>query len=845
VDGDPPPSAFGNVWPIKDQLIYIVSVATQETQVIDQFRNFNLKDKDCEAAHNLIFESSIDYYAYESANKVSKIEMSLTATVLDYIVQLADCLRSDFEFTMEEVNKSMSLNLVYNCGIMVSAVNDALSLITKFVSTLAKQAKHIQNYCLVGILIFALGIFPSTLIFQVNEIRNAKEVIYRCLISLPKNAVDQILDRLQTDKTYGGETGSDIREGSKSTRQERNAMKIFHLFNGKGTRVNDMFRIILFSIMSMFFAIFVIIFFYQMTIEQLNFVIQSAPHLDSIQGSYAMFLGSLLSLSILSVMNTVISIAIFNCSTLLERYIERSQLSRDFYNRARYGRKEEESPPFSGFASSLASANAMLVCLDEEFQTDSIYEIAVCISIDEIFTVLAALLEEEAAPFFDFQEEHNSDGQRLAEIFDLLSYPIYDVLINPMHQNIVRTIRSDLLRLRNMYYYYLFVFMLGIIVLQIFSIEDVVKINTHMHQVMLLLLQAPPSIVLKTPKIVSVLAGDFSGGLRERMRAQVHFAGKILKGLPDAVIIFSPEGKIVDANEAFFKLTNLQLECVIGSSINNIICVPRFSGDFTQLFSGITKTEIRYNNENGSMIYFNAIMTSFSSISFITMYNITAKASLEEEIKAEHKKVESLLRSMLPSQLVSRVEGGDSKIAFSIRSASIIFIDIVDFSSFYRSRKPQDIIAAINTIFTTIDDIAANFRIITKLKCIGDTYMAAGGLFEEANLPIMHAKDTVDLGLKVIEAVESIRPKIQVRVGVNTAGPVVAGIIGTGRPTFEVIGGAINLAQQMQQVGIPMNVQITRAVYELIYGTNFIFKERGAVEVKGGSIITYLVTKKK
>jgi len=51
------------------------------------------------------------------------------------------------------------------------------------------------------------------------------------------------------------------------------------------------------------------------------------------------------------------------------------------------------------------------------------------------------------------------------------------------------------------------------------------------------------------------------------------------------------------------------------------------------------------------------------------------------------------------------------------------------------------------------------------------------------------------------------------------------------------------MAQQMEHHGVPMKVHISRSVYELVYGETFKIKERGNVEIKGGTVVTYLVSK--
>lgn len=127
--------------------------------------------------------------------------------------------------------------------------------------------------------------------------------------------------------------------------------------------------------------------------------------------------------------------------------------------------------------------------------------------------------------------------------------------------------------------------------------------------------------------------------------------------------------------------------------------------------------------------------------------------------------------------------------------------------------------------------------------------MAAGGVFSEVNVPAEHSKEVVSFGLGAIDAIreinEELSENLQIRVGVNTGGPIVAGVLGIGKPTFEILGPAINMAQQMEHHGVPMQVHVSRAVYELIYGDTFVVKERGSIEVKGGSVVTYLVSDRK
>ena len=82
-----------------------------------------------------------------------------------------------------------------------------------------------------------------------------------------------------------------------------------------------------------------------------------------------------------------------------------------------------------------------------------------------------------------------------------------------------------------------------------------------------------------------------------------------------------------------------------------------------------------------------------------------------------------------------------------------------------------------------------------------------------------------------------------VRIGVNSGGPIIAGVLGTDKLLFDIIGDPINVAARLQSTDIPGNVQISKGTYELIASEGgFNIEERGEIYLKGkGNQTTYLV----
>jgi class 3 adenylate cyclase len=253
---------------------------------------------------------------------------------------------------------------------------------------------------------------------------------------------------------------------------------------------------------------------------------------------------------------------------------------------------------------------------------------------------------------------------------------------------------------------------------------------------------------------------------------------------------------------------------------------------------------------DGSEVYYEVAAALSNELLVISAQDITQQVRYNTLIAEERGKSDQMLASILPPSLVRRVQEGEKNISFAVQSASISFLDIVEFTPWCGSLDAATVMSTLNSLFKKFDEAVGRRAILTKIKCIGDCYVCAGGIFSEINQPAVHAKDMVSFGLDAIQALEELNQEVdqhlRIRAGVNTGGPIVAGVLGVGKPTFEILGPTINLAQQMEHHGVPMLVHVTRAVYELIYGdATFQVKERGATQISSGTVITYLVTPKK
>jgi class 3 adenylate cyclase len=135
---------------------------------------------------------------------------------------------------------------------------------------------------------------------------------------------------------------------------------------------------------------------------------------------------------------------------------------------------------------------------------------------------------------------------------------------------------------------------------------------------------------------------------------------------------------------------------------------------------------------------------------------------------------------------------------------------------------------------------------VTKIKLIGDVYMCGAGLFSRDSDPVTHAEQMTRFALDCLQALEEVNVKLDtnltVRIGINTGGPIIAGVLGSDKPVFDIIGDPINIAARLQSTSLPNRVQISEDTYELLKGLDFMIEPRGEVFLKGkGKRPAYIV----
>lgn len=184
-------------------------------------------------------------------------------------------------------------------------------------------------------------------------------------------------------------------------------------------------------------------------------------------------------------------------------------------------------------------------------------------------------------------------------------------------------------------------------------------------------------------------------------------------------------------------------------------------------------------------------------------------------------------------------------LAESCPMCTVVFFDLVNFTTFCSSVSAEKVVDVLGSLFAEFDSLLEAFG-LTKVKTLGDGYLAVCGLFEGEQ---DHALRVVDMALSLLSGMSDINKlcgtNFGLRCGINS-GPVVAGIVGRMKFNFDIFGDTVNVAARMEHLGDPGKAHITEHTYNLIISArkeSYIFENRDPIFVKGkGMMNTYFVS---
>lgn len=210
------------------------------------------------------------------------------------------------------------------------------------------------------------------------------------------------------------------------------------------------------------------------------------------------------------------------------------------------------------------------------------------------------------------------------------------------------------------------------------------------------------------------------------------------------------------------------------------------------------------------------------------------------ELAEQKERAEELIKNILPEETAMELRDKGTASKKKYKLVSVLFSDVQGFTHIAENMSPDMLIDELNIVFRKFDEICDLYG-LEKIKTIGDAYMCAGGL------PKANRTNPIDVTLAAIKMQEFINThkdqfKYQwaIRIGIHS-GPVVAGVVGSKKFTYDIWGDTVNIASRMESSGMANEINISGDTYNRIKDF-FVCDYRGKLPVKyKGEIDMYFV----
>ncbi|HMB75408.1 MAG TPA: adenylate/guanylate cyclase domain-containing protein [Kiloniellaceae bacterium] len=214
-------------------------------------------------------------------------------------------------------------------------------------------------------------------------------------------------------------------------------------------------------------------------------------------------------------------------------------------------------------------------------------------------------------------------------------------------------------------------------------------------------------------------------------------------------------------------------------------------------------------------------------------------SSARQALEAEKEKSDALLLNILPATIADELKTRNEVEPRHYDSVTILFADFKGFTRFAEAAEPRTLVNDLDQYFSAFDEIIERHR-LEKLKTIGDAYMCAGGLPVENRT---HPADACQAALELqdfMARTNKQREKMrmhpwELRIGLHS-GPVMAGVVGKKKFTYDIWGDAVNVAARMESSGEAGHIALSESTYHRVKD-RFDCTYRGKIEAKNKGIL--------
>jgi len=229
----------------------------------------------------------------------------------------------------------------------------------------------------------------------------------------------------------------------------------------------------------------------------------------------------------------------------------------------------------------------------------------------------------------------------------------------------------------------------------------------------------------------------------------------------------------------------------------------------------------------------------FGNFLFVLTFTGLVVMVLVDTLDRERALSDKLLRNVLPEKIAEELKHYGKSAPRNYESATVLFTDISGFTRMAEDTPPETLVKDLDVVFRAFDEICRTHN-VSRIKTIGDAYMAAGGVPEPNDT---HPHDVVSVGVAMLKCMKEINTQRlkagkelwEMRIGIHT-GSVSGGVVGIDKFAYDLWGDTVNVASRMESNSEPGRINISEATHALV-GEHFKTTPRGELPVKNRGVL--------
>ncbi|CAG9334360.1 unnamed protein product [Blepharisma stoltei] len=271
------------------------------------------------------------------------------------------------------------------------------------------------------------------------------------------------------------------------------------------------------------------------------------------------------------------------------------------------------------------------------------------------------------------------------------------------------------------------------------------------------------------------------------------------------------EGTMIDVEIMYIVLI---LNYASGCSLGSVIWI-------SLLFFIVCILMTLYASDKKSGIQNIIFIIGFSLLNTITIFKRDQKERINHNIQLlASKEIEennNLLGQMMPPDALSKMKE-DRNITDRLFQVTLLYADIVGFTSWSSDKTPHDVVEMLSNLFTRFDRKCVEHNVY-KVHTIGDCYVVMGYTGTERRDPTNECMNVISMAQDMIRIIHQINEEcsseLNMRIGIHT-GEVIAGVIGTNIVRYDIYGPDVLLANKMESGGEPGKINISEATMSIL-----------------------------